>query len=98
MSVTLWLNTEKEETIELGPTLAVYQSFAEMDSVAGNWDEEYPDLSGVLVQCEWQEDADPEWLAGVKKQSLAFLAKYGDHLSDFTHRLLAMLAHGEPTP
>ncbi len=96
MSVTLWIDTPTEKTIELGPTLATYRAFSEMQSAAGAaWQAEYADLAGVLTQCEDQEDADPEWLADVQSQAAQFLKSYGDHISDFCHRLLATLAHGE---
>lgn len=100
MSVTLWINEAKEEALDLGPTLAVYGAFAEMSRAAGPaWQAEYEALSGVLSQCEIQEDADPKWLAEVSEQASRLLRERGAHLSDFAHRLLAELAHGrEVTP
>jgi hypothetical protein len=82
MSVTLWLDTEAEETIELGPTLHFYAAFAEIARAAGErWLDDYPDLASLADQCESQEDADPGWLAGVRQQALCLLAAYGKGLS-----------------
>lgn len=77
MSVTLWLDTASERTIELGATLAVYEAFSEMTHAAGaKWQSEYPDLAGVLSQCESQEDADPDWLASVREQATRFAREF----------------------
>lgn len=94
MSVTLWLDTPADEAVELGPTLPTYLAFAELGRAAGPaWRDDYPDLSGVLTQCETQEDADPAWLAGVRAQAAALLRRHGPELSDAAHRLAATLAH-----
>lgn len=96
MSVTLWIDTDREETVELGPTLAVYGAFAEMVRAVGGDEERqsaWPDLSGVLSQCESQEDADPAWLADVAKQASRLLRTHGNDLSDLAYRILVLLAH-----
>lgn len=96
MSVTLWIDTPTEKTIELGPTLATYQAFAEMSRAADDaWQSEFADLAGVLTQCESQEDADPSWLSDVQRQAAQFLARHGDDISDYAHRLLATLTHAQ---
>lgn len=77
MTATLWLDTEKELTVELGGTQQLYRAFADMAKACGpGCYTEYPDLFGVVSQVESQEDADPEWLADVRKQASAFMAKY----------------------
>jgi hypothetical protein len=99
MGVTLWLDTEREETIELGGTFACYRAFAEMAKVAGGWDawvSDYPDLAGVLDQCETQEDADPLWLADVKRQARTFLEAHEQRLSEDARNLLDNLAQSIP--
>lgn len=95
MSVTLWLDTEKEETIELGLTLPAYEAFAEMAHLAGPvWQRDYADLAGVLTQCELQEDADPAWLADVRAQAADYLKKAGDRISPGSKGILEVLAAG----
>lgn len=83
MSVTLWIDTKADKTLELGPTLPVYKAFAELAHVVGedDWLSEYPALSGVLSQCESQEDADPVWLNQVSGQANHFLRQYRPRLS-----------------
>jgi hypothetical protein len=93
MTATLWINTEREETIELGGTFQMYSSFAEMARVANDdtlsgW----PALSGVTYQVELQEDAPPDWLAEVRQEASTFLAAYEDSLSSGTVFLLKLLA------
>lgn len=100
MSVTLWLDTAAEQTIELGPTLPAYRAFAEMTRATGGfgaWQQRYPNLSGVLTQCETQEDAAPEWLAGVRAEAKAFLAQFGGQLGADANAILSQLA-GQPSP
>lgn len=93
MSVTLWLDTESEKTVELGPTLPCYHAFAEMAHTAGpSWATAWPHLSGVLTQCELQEDAPPDWLAGMKKEAAAFLKRFGDKLGEGARTILGQLA------
>ena len=92
MSVTLWLDTEAEETIELGPTLHFYAAFAELARAAGDrWLDDYPDLAGLADQCESQEDAAPDWLAGVRKQAARMLAAHGDDLDEGARGVLEAL-------
>ena len=93
MSVTLWIDTEREETIELGGTLVVYKAFADMARAAGKrWKTDFADLSGVLSQCEDQTDADPEWLADVRRQAKLLLGHYEHHLSADAQGILQQLA------
>src|SRR4051794_38687319 len=95
MTMTLWIDTEKEETIELGATLACYKAFAEMGRVAGGaWQTDYEALAGVLSQCEDQEDADPDWLADVRKQAKQFLADHNG-ISEEAQAILGQLAGEE---
>lgn len=92
MSVTLWLDTAREQTVELGPTLPVYAAFAEMARAVGPaWRTTYPDLAGVLTQCETQDDADPSWLAGVRTQARLFLQR-SPRLSPSAREILSLLA------
>lgn len=82
MSVTLWINTEKEETIELATTMSCYAAFAEMARIAGDeWITEYEALAGVLSACEDQEDVPPDWLKDMRSQAHRFLANHGDDLT-----------------
>jgi hypothetical protein len=77
MSVTLWLDTSSEETIELGGVIPVYHSFAQMRNLAAHeWYESYPSLAEVLHQCELQEDAEQGWLKNVVRDATAYLDKY----------------------
>ena len=95
MGVTLWLDTDQEETVELGGTLPVYAAFAEMARVAGSsWETDYSDLAGVLTQCENQEDADPQWLDAVRTQVSILLRRKGDHLSNLARGVLRQLEGG----
>lgn len=91
--MSIWINTEKDEALELGQTLACYEAFAEMANAAhGYWSDDYPALSGVLTQCETQEDADPEWLQDVASEAKEFAAQHGHELSQDARNLLANLA------
>jgi hypothetical protein len=95
MGVTLWIDTSAETTVDLGGTLACYKSFADMARVAGDeWEKTYEALAGVLSQCEDQSDADPEWLADMRDQAGAFLARYRDGLDDAAVEILRTLADG----
>ncbi len=97
MSVTLWLDTAAEKTIELGGTLPVYKAFSDMAKVAGDaWETDYADLSGVLTQCEDGADADPEWLADVKTQAAQFLEQYGDKAGEMVGEILNQLVEEIP--
>lgn len=93
MSVTLWVDTDADETIELGPTLPCYAAFAHMARVAGDeWESEYGALAGVLTQCELQDDADPDWLADMRRQAGEYLARFGDALTGDERDILTELA------
>ena len=93
MTVTIWLDTDAEETIELGATLPFYQAWAEIVSARGDsFSDDYPDLAGVASQCEDQEDADPEWLADVRLQAADMLKEHGADLSDRAQAILSLLA------
>jgi hypothetical protein len=101
VSVTLWIDTDADETVELGPTLLTYKAFAELKRAAGpRWETDYPDLAGVLTQCETQEDADPRWLIGVRRQAAALLRTAGARLSPDARDLAETLASAgsSPTP
>lgn len=93
MTATLWLDTDRDETLELGGTLQLYAAFAEMARAAGpGYLDDWPDLFGVPAQVESQEDADPAWLADVRAQAARFLAKYGDRLGTDARLVLETLA------
>lgn len=86
MSVTLWVNTDKDETVELGPVIPVYKAFARMSRLVGTevWLKYYPELADVLDHCErTNDDADPEWLAKVRDQAAKFLRQYGKRLDGY---------------
>jgi hypothetical protein len=92
MGVTLWLDTEAEETLELGPTFPCYTAFAEMARASGAaWGRDYADLGGVLTQCEDQADAPVPWLASVGEQAGKFLLTYGRTLSPLSRQILRRL-------
>jgi hypothetical protein len=93
MSATLWIDTETEETIELGGAMQLYAAFTEMSRAAGaDWERDYPELSGVVSQVEDQEDADPEWLKGAQKQAHDFLRDHGADVGDHARWVLTTLA------
>lgn len=95
MSATIWVNTERDETIELGGTIQLYKAFQEMALVAGEgFHMAYPDLFGVPSQTEDTADADPEWLQDAREQAARFLAEYSDDLSEHTCWLLEQLLSG----
>jgi hypothetical protein len=96
VTVTLWLDTGEEETIELGATLPFYQAWAEIVRAGGkSFSDDYPDLAGVVSQCEDQEDADPDWLQDVRLQATNMLKEQGDSLSDRARAILSLLAGDE---
>jgi DNA-binding IscR family transcriptional regulator len=90
MTATLWLDTARDETVELGGTVQMYEAFAEM-ARAGEPDD-YPDLFGVPTAVELQGDAPPDWLADVRRQAAAFLAAHGAGLSAHAVTVLRALA------
>jgi hypothetical protein len=94
MGVTLWIDTTKDDGLELGGTIPVYQAFTEMQRLVGQqrWQMQYPALGGVLTQCEWQRDADPDWLAEVRRQAQKMLDRHREGLSQDAQNLLANLA------
>ncbi len=92
MSVTLWLDTAKEETIELGGTSPFYEAWEELARVAGKeWGTVYAALAGVATQCELQTDAPAGWLADARVQATKFLASHGKGLSAHARWLLKQL-------
>lgn len=91
MSATLWIDTEADETVELGGTIPFYGAFAKMQKIAGGMDD-YPDLFGVMTQVELQEDADPDWLADVRDQATTFLDKHKGDLDEYTIWMLEQLS------
>lgn len=95
MSVTLWIDSKREETIELGATLACYQAFSELRHKVPAFARDYAALDGVLTQCEWQEDAPPDWLADVRVEARRLLASASEGLSPDTLRILELLAGSE---
>ena len=99
MTATLWLNTEREETIDLGGTLPLYAAFAEMARAAGPDQKNYPDLFGVLSQVEDQADAPADWLEDVKDQAKVFLSRHGSRLSGAAQWVLKQLiGHEQEEP
>jgi hypothetical protein len=52
----------------------------------------YADLSGVLTQCEGNEDTDSEWLADVRGQAVDFLRRYGSGLGVNAKTILQQLS------
>jgi len=95
VTVSLWIDSEKETTIDLGGTLDAYKAFSEMAQLAGDtWTTDYEALSGVLSQCEDQADAEAKWLAEVQEQAAAFLKAFGDKLSDAATEILEALIKG----
>jgi hypothetical protein len=97
MTMTLWLDTDAEQTIELGGTLEAYAAFAEMARAVDETYDEYADLFGVPEQCANQDDADPEWLEDVKRQAQAMLDGYRDKLGANAVDILEQLAADTPT-
>ena len=94
MTATLWINEEKDETIELGGTFQLYKAFSEWAAVCGTWDmfvSKWPALSGLVSQVESQDDADPEWLSDLLLEASRFLDEHGDELSDGPHGILTRL-------
>jgi hypothetical protein len=92
VTATLWIDTDKEETIELGGTFHLYGAFAEMERVAGpkaltDW----PSLFAVVPWVESQEDAPPDYLANLGREAREFFARYGDKLSDHPGWILQQL-------
>lgn len=98
MGMTLWIDSDAEETVELGGTLAALHAFAELATAAGGdaaWVGDWPALSGVTNQCETQEDADPEWLAEVREEAARFRGEHADALSAEAVDILDALAGSE---
>jgi hypothetical protein len=97
VTVTLWLDTDAEETIDLGATLPFYQAWTEIVRAGGDsFSKDYPDLAGVVSQCEDQEDADPDWLQDVRLQAANMLKEHGDSLSDRAQAILSLLSGDNP--
>lgn len=96
MSMTLWIDTDSEETIELGPTMECYKAFAEMKHLVGDevWAKRFSALDGVLTQCELQEDADPSWLEEVREEATLLLREQRSNLSVFAVGVLEALSEG----
>jgi hypothetical protein len=89
MTATLWIDTDNEETLELGGTLPLYSAFAEMEKAAGpGCLEDYPALFAVVPYVESQDDAPPDYLADLAAEARAFREKYGARVSDHAHWLL----------
>lgn len=91
MSATLWIDTSKEQTIELGNTIACYKSFDEMSDITDKFEEEYTELSQVPDQTMHTDDCDPTWLKRVRQQAGSFLSEYRDRLSGNTVWVLEQL-------
>jgi hypothetical protein len=91
MSAQLWIDTDADETIDLGVDgFTLYQVFAEMDHLGGM--KRYPQLFGVIEASELQEDVDPAWLAQVRQQASRFLSRYRKRLSPDAVTVLEALA------
>jgi hypothetical protein len=81
MTATIWVDTDRDETIELGPTLPMYKIFSNITRVAGGskvMQRDYPDLYGVPTATETQDDVPSDWLEDVHSQALEFLNKHGN--------------------
>lgn len=95
MSVTLWIDEEKDETIELGPTLPFYKSFQEIADLVGpdflDEDGRWYALSALAEVCETQDDANPVWLVNLEEQAKEFLSEYNSELSEDTKWVLQQI-------
>jgi hypothetical protein len=101
MTATLWLDYAHDKYIPQGGTLKLYQAFANMADAAGpDYLQRWPDLFGVVTQVEWQEDADPEWFADMRREASDFLDAYEDQLSPeavFILKQLSGAPYDEPS-
>jgi hypothetical protein len=92
VTATLWIDTSKDETVELGGTLPLYSAFAEMERAAGpGCLEAYPALFAVVPWVESQDDAPADYLADLAREARAFSDKYAAKLTDHPRWLLAQL-------
>lgn len=90
MTATLW--TGPDETIELGGTLQLYQSFAEMAKLKGErYLKDYPALFAVCSAVEDGSEVPTDWLDDVRVEAEVFLEAYKDKLSPDTITLLNIL-------
>jgi Peptidase_C39 like family len=95
MTMTLWIDTDKDETIDLGNTLDCLKAFGDMEKAADDaWLKDYADLAGVVSQCMDQEDVDPAWMADVRQQAKRFLAEH-DSIGEEAKSILLELAGPE---
>lgn len=94
MSATIWVDTDKERTIELGGTIQLYQVFQEMHLVCNGEFDNYPELFGVPSQTEDTDDAESDWLVAVRIQAALFLQEYRKRLTDHTVWVLEQLIKG----
>ena len=90
MSATLWIDTDKDEAIDLGPTLPFYAAFARMGRIEGAR-RDCPELFGVVTACELQEDVDPGWLRKAQRQAGDFLRRHGKQLDERSRAILQAL-------
>lgn len=97
MATLLWLNTEKEQVIDLGDPFRLWQVWAELARVCEDVDERFPELYEVLGVAESQEDCDPAWLGKVKDQSADYLKDFGSKLSPSARETMELLRMGKPT-
>jgi hypothetical protein len=97
MTATLWINTDKDETVALGGMIEFYQAFDRWRKLAGGPEKfykEYPNLNGLRQQVESQEDADPDWFKDVQREAADFLKKYGSKLTQDEGDVLGLLVEG----
>lgn len=99
MTATIWVDTDSEETIELGNIFRMYHAFAEMARVGGeSYYDEYPELSGVPEATEHTDDVDPAWLADVQEQAREFLDAHREELEPDAVAILEQLIEGVEGP
>lgn len=92
MTATLWLDTEKDETLELGGTCELYTTFQEMAKAAGpNYLMDYPALFAVVNAVESQADVPRDYQIDLANEATAFLQTYGRLLGEDAVWLLGQL-------
>jgi hypothetical protein len=92
VTATLWIDTSRDETVELGGTLHLYEAFAEMERLAGpNALTEWPSLFAVVPHVEGQDDAPADYLADLGREALEFYTEHGENLSDHSGWVLQQL-------
>ena len=97
MATLLWIDTEKEQTIDLGDPFRLWGVFGEIAKACGNDYGRYPELFEVVEVAESQEDCDSDWLEKVKLQAADYLKSHADRLGPTAREILELLRKGEPT-